>query len=90
MSLSEIDPTSHKPQSMTEVENTPPQRRTLLQRLRDLEDSRGSGTIEKIFIIALFIFVAAAGLKILGTKTKAALEKQGTGIEQTGNTAAPN
>ncbi|MEA2698713.1 MAG: hypothetical protein QOI66_2984 [Myxococcales bacterium] len=98
MSSTEIETTSQTEpeiettmeQSMIPTKEQTPRRRSFLTRLRELKDSRGSGTIEKIFIIALFIFVAAAGLKILGTKTKDALEKQGEGIERTGQTAAPN
>lgn len=49
-----------------------------------LNSSRGSGTIEKVFMIAVFIFVAAIGLTKLGKATKKALEKQAKTIEKLG------
>lgn len=49
-----------------------------------LRSSRGSGTIEKIFMIALFIIVAAAGLMKLGATTKKTLEKQAKTIKSAG------
>jgi hypothetical protein len=49
-----------------------------------LKSSRGSGTIEKVCMIALFIAVAAAGLMKLGKSTKGALDKQAGTIEKMG------
>lgn len=49
-----------------------------------LRNSRGSGTIEKVFMIALFIFVAALGLQKLGAMTQSALNSQSSEISKYG------
>ena len=46
-----------------------------------LKDQRGAEVIEKLVMIALFIFVAAVGLKYLGDKTSDKLTSQGDAIE---------
>ena len=51
-----------------------------------LTDTRGAELIEKLVVIALFIFIAAVGLKFLGDKTSGKLETQGQAIESTNDT----
>jgi Flp pilus assembly pilin Flp len=46
-----------------------------------LRDQRGAEMIEKLVAIALFVFVAAVGLKYLGDATSEKLKAQGTAIE---------
>ena len=49
-----------------------------------LRSTRGSGTIEKVFMIALFIFIAAVGLQKLGKMTSSALSSQASEISRYG------
>ena len=47
-----------------------------------LNDERGAELIEKLVMIALFIFVAVVGLRSLGDRVEAKFEAQGDSIEQ--------
>jgi hypothetical protein len=51
-----------------------------------LADTRGAELIEKLVVIALFIFIAAVGLKYLGDRTSGKLESQGQAIEGANDT----
>ncbi len=51
-----------------------------------LADQRGAEVVEKLVTIALFIFVAAVGLKYLGDATSKKLQSQGQAIEQAEDT----
>ena len=51
-----------------------------------LDDTRGAELIEKLVVIALFIFIAAVGLKFLGDKTSGKLESQGQAVENANDT----
>ena len=49
-------------------------------------DESGAELIEKLVMIALFIFVAVVGLRSLGDKVEAKFESQGNAIEQAEDT----
>lgn len=51
-----------------------------------ITDQRGAEVVEKLVTIALFIFVAAVGLKYLGDATSRKLQSQGQAIEQAEDT----
>jgi cell division protein FtsL len=50
-----------------------------------LRDQRGGITIEKVFYIALFIFIVAIGLQFLANRTVNALKSQAGTIQTYGN-----
>ncbi len=46
-----------------------------------IHSEEGSGFIEKLIIIGLFVFIVAAGISVIAGKANDKLEAQGTAVE---------